>query len=109
MDIPKDGREIRGCMFRNTALCELHMNNQIEKILSDKGIQTANHSLGYWVYPKTSKAYKEFNFKNEAKEVAKICSVFQTKCERRAGTHLIQGLNMLLFALLKKYQKLIDM
>jgi hypothetical protein len=29
MDRPKNGREIRGCMFLNSSLCELHMSRRI--------------------------------------------------------------------------------
>ena len=105
MDRPADSLEIRGCMFYNTAIQELYMSGHITKILSEYGIECANRPIGFWEYPRENQIYEQNNIKNESPDIEKICTVFETLGEKRAGTHLIQGLNMLLWAFTKRYHK----
>lgn len=64
--------------------------------------------MGYWVYPQETPLYKQYGLKNEGPLIDKICGVFRTLGERRVGTHLVQGLNMLTWIFLQKFNSTMD-
>ena len=68
-------------------------------MLEPYGIQCGNIPIGMWRYPHQSEVYKQNSLKNEASAITKVCGVFETLGEKRAGTHLIQGLNMIIYVL----------
>ena len=57
--------------------------------MTDYGIECTNKPRGYWVYPQETPLYKQYSLKNDGVLIKKVCGVFETLGERRAGTHLV--------------------
>lgn len=81
------------------------MSDKITKILKTFDIECANKPIGYWEYPSKSEVYEKHGLRNDSPDLAKVCTIFETLGEKRAGTHLLQGLNMILWAFLTRFSK----
>ena len=93
--------EIRGCQFENNVFRELYYTDFINEILKKNNIVPCNIPIGYYKYDNDLKFIdnsleKENIIKNEVPEISKYCSIYETLGDRRLGTHLLKGLEMLL-------------
>lgn len=98
--------EIRGCQFENTAFRELYYSYKINEILKKYNMYCANIPLGYYKYDKDIKFIEEsLNNKNkivnEAPEIDKYCSIYKTLGDRRLGTHLLRGIEIIMDAIIE--------
>jgi hypothetical protein len=91
MAYPVDGQEIRGCCFEHTVIREQFMTWHINLILSNHNYFTGNIPLRYWRY----------NY-SHLPLIEKFCGVYQTLGEKRLGSHLIAGADLIL-SKLEKY------
>ncbi|CAD8116299.1 unnamed protein product [Paramecium primaurelia] len=89
--------EIRGCCFDHTVKRELFMNRKIEQILKKYNIETGNISIGYWQYGDIESINQnlEKNLQNQIPLVPKYCGIYETIGDFRLGTHLLQGLRLI--------------
>jgi len=93
--------EIRGCQFENNVVRELYYTDFINEILKKNNIAPCNIPIGYFEYDKNLKfindSLNEENIiENEVPEIRKYCSIYETLGDRRLGTHLLKGLEMIL-------------
>ena len=98
--------EIRGCQFGNTAFRGLYYSYKVNEILKKYNLYWLNIPLGYFKYDKDIKFVEEsLNNKNkiikEAPEVDKYCSIFKTLGDRRLGTHLLRGIEIIMDAIIE--------
>ena len=98
--------EIRGCQFENTAFRELYYSYKVNEILKKYNMYCANIPLGYYKYDKDIKFVEEsLNNKNkiinEAPEIDKYCSIYKTLGDRRLGTHLLRGIELIMDAIIE--------
>eukprot|EP00434_Breviolum_minutum_P001823 symbB.v1.2.001615.t1/scaffold80.1/size342472/2 len=79
---------VRGSCFKHTAFTELRMNQLVQDVLQQQGLDCANRSLGLYFYqPDPDWAFPD---------VERYCVVCETLGNARLGDHLIGGLLMLL-------------
>lgn len=89
-------KQLRGCQYINTVKREMYMAQCVENMLKKEGFLGGNIPLKVWLYDQDfEKALPQY-VKNECKQVSKYCGVFETRGEKRAATHLLQGINILL-------------
>ena len=97
--------EIRGCQFKNTVFRELYYSYKVNEILKKYNMYCANIPLGYFKYDKDIKFVEEsLNKKkiiNKAPEIDKYCSIYKTLGDRRLGTHLLRGIEIILDAIIE--------
>lgn len=94
-------KEIRGCQFENNVFRELYYTYRINEILQLHKIPFANVPIGYFKYDNKIKFIEnslnlENEIINEIPEIDKYCSIYETLGDRRLGTHLLKGLEILL-------------
>mmetsp|Transcript_17939 Transcript_17939/g.29688 ORF Transcript_17939/g.29688 Transcript_17939/m.29688 type:complete len:581 (+) Transcript_17939:31-1773(+) len=106
--VNKFNKEIRGCMFPDTAARELHMSNTVAKILKPVGFLGANEPLGWYAYeafPQTLYLEKKGDppkwteCKGEKyllPKVVRCCGLFKINGDRRLDCHVLNGLELLL-------------
>ncbi|CAD8113502.1 unnamed protein product [Paramecium sonneborni] len=89
--------EIRGCCFDHTVKRELFMNRKVEQILKKYNIETGNISIGYWQYGDIESINQnlEKNLQNQISLIPKYCGIYETIGDLRLGTHLLQGLRLI--------------
>ena len=95
---------LRGAQFKPTAARELYYSQYIHDILKPYNIPCANLPIGLWKYDKDLKGTSEVKteeFKNDVPELDKYCSVFSTLGERRLGSHLLNGFELLIKAIIE--------
>jgi len=85
-------RQIRGCAFSNTVFRELNMTDRLIRALNPRGIVSANIPVGYMLYGP--------EFCPFGPEIQTSCVVEETRGDRRFGTHVLAGLELLLPQLL---------
>ena len=85
MAYPESSYEIRGCCFFNTVIREQYLTWLVNESLSNFGFFTGNTPREYW-------KYKEGDFDL----IDKFCGVFETFGEKRLGSHLIVGLELMI-------------
>ena len=123
-------RDIRGCAFEHTAICENYMGSRLDAHMAPLGIPGANGAMGYYVYdapnqvssllctvifyanlahsfdslPLTSliPGYYVYDAPNQPLGAAfpPACIVETTLGDRRFGTHVLAGIELLLDRLL---------
>lgn len=96
MEFPEGGREVRGCCFHQTVLREQLMTSDIDHLLKQHGYESANKPIGYWKYTGETE--------NTLPLIPKYCGLFETLSEKRVGSHLLGGIDLLL----SKLQTFID-
>ncbi|CAD8116637.1 unnamed protein product [Paramecium primaurelia] len=76
---------------------QLFMNRKIEQILKKYNIETGNISIGYWQYGDIESINQnlEKNLQNQIPLVPKYCGIYETIGDFRLGTHLLQGLRLI--------------
>lgn len=84
MAYPESAYEIRGCCFLNTVIREQYLTWLINENLRNFGFFTGNKAKEYW-------KYRESDFEL----IEKFCGVFETFGEKRLGSHLIVGLELM--------------
>ncbi|KNC51960.1 uncharacterized protein AMSG_08206 [Thecamonas trahens ATCC 50062] len=89
-----DGRErglvnIRGSSFEHTTIREMLMTHKIEAVATEIGMLSANAPRGWYVYELADDPFPL---------VAKVCSVFATRGDRRLADHVLVGLERMLGA-----------
>lgn len=87
-----DGRtlvEVRGCCFPATCARELRMTARVARVLGAHGVCGANESLGWWRYGAGP----------ACPACPKCCGLYRTLGDRRAATHLLGGLDLVLASL----------
>ena len=89
-------RQIRGCAFEHTAICENHYSAILENKLSPSGIIGTNTSMGYYLYDGDS----ELPLGRDHPSFQTACIVERTRGDRRFGTHVLAGITLLLPELL---------
>jgi hypothetical protein len=81
------------------------MTARMEDILGRYNIPSDNRSVGLWSYDESFEKDLEdtthIKLFNERKLIPKYCSVYSTIGEKRLGTHLLQGLDILLYEIFK--------
>ena len=92
--------EIRGCQFENNVIRELYYTDIINEILKKNNIVPCNIPIGFFQYNNDIKFIdnslaEEDIINNEVPEVNKYCSIYETLGDRRLGTHLLKGLEIL--------------
>jgi tRNA-dihydrouridine synthase A len=91
--------DLRGVAFPHTAIRELAMTSRLEEELLDHDVVNANKAIGWWSYTgKTPFASEE----TSVNDIQPTCIVEQTFGDRRLGTHVLSGLEVLLPSLLSK-------
>ena len=105
-DLPFKKIEIRGCQFENTVFRELYYSYKVNEILKKYGMYCANVPLGYFKYDKEIKFIEEsLNEKNKiinkVPEVDKYCSIYKTLGDRRLGSHLLKGIEIIIDAIIE--------
>jgi len=105
-DLPFKKIEIRGCQFENTVFRELYYSYKVNEILKKYGMYCANVPLGYFKYDKDIKFIEEsLNEKNKiinkVPEVDKYCSIYKTLGDRRLGSHLLKGIEIIMDAIIE--------
>lgn len=92
----KPWRDIRGCAFPHTALRELLMTSQIDKLLQKAGAKSVNRSIAMMLYGP-----------GEGQARLPLGSAFPTACiaeetfgDRRLGSHILAGIFYILPRLL---------
>ena len=106
--------EIRGCQFENNVFRELYYSEKINEILKKNNIPGSNIPVGYFKYDKNIKfidnSLNEDNeIKNEVPEIDKYCSIYETLGDRRLGSHLLKGMEMLIGAIVEAAIEKFDM
>jgi hypothetical protein len=85
-------REIRGCAFPHTAMCENFMCAKLQKDIggaTSDGPPCVNTPLGHWAYASSALLPLGTQFQT-------ACIVQETRGDRRLYTHLLAGLSLLL-------------
>eukprot|EP00929_Paragymnodinium_shiwhaense_P082209 TRINITY_DN43257_c0_g1_i1.p1 TRINITY_DN43257_c0_g1~~TRINITY_DN43257_c0_g1_i1.p1 ORF type:complete len:590 (+),score=114.02 TRINITY_DN43257_c0_g1_i1:85-1770(+) len=85
-------RQIRGSAFRHTAACENYVGAHLAKSLEPQGILGCNEPLGYYMYDAPNQPL--------GPEFPPACIVERTFGDRRFGTHLLAGIELLMDRLL---------
>ena len=88
----EDGRtpvEVRGCCFAATCARELQMTARVARVLAAHGVRGANEPLGWWRYGACA----------ACPACPKCCGLYRTLGDRRAATHLLRGLDLVVAAL----------
>jgi len=98
--------EIRGCQFENNVFRELYYSYRINEILKKYNIIGSNIPVGYFKYDKNIKfidnSLNEDNIiNNEVPEIDKYCSIYETLGDRRLGSHLLKGMEMLIESIIE--------
>ena len=99
-------REIRGCQFENNIFRELYYTNKINNILKKYNLVGCNIPIGYFKYDKNIKFInntlnKDNEIINEVPEIDKYCSIYETLGDRRLGSHLLNGIEMLIESIIE--------
>ena len=105
-DINFTKKEIRGCQFENNVFRELFYSYKIHKLLKKNNMFCANIPIGYFKYNNDIKFKDEsLNDKNiiinEVPEIDKYCSIYETLGDRRLGTHLLKGIEIIIEAIIE--------
>ena len=105
-DLPFKKIEIRGCQFENTVFRELYYSYKVSEILKKHNMYCANFPLGYFKYDKDIKFIEESlkvknTIINKVPEVDKYCSIYKTLGDRRLGSHLLKGIEIILDAIIE--------
>lgn len=87
-------RDIRGCAFEATAIRELFMVSEIDGRLRDKGIVSCNKATCYFQYDPPNCPLGE--------TVRPCCIVEETLGDRRLGSHVLSGIEIILPLLVQK-------
>jgi len=82
--------DIRGCAFGPTAIRENYMTATLATALEPKGILGTNVAMGYFLYDPPHCPL------GAAAEVRPACIVEKTRGDRRLGSHVLSGLELLL-------------
>ena len=98
--------EIRGCQFENNVFCELYYSNKINEILEKNNMIGSNIPVGYFKYDKNLKFInnslnEENKIINEIPEIDKYCSIYETLGDRRLGSHLLKGMEMIIESIIE--------
>ena len=95
---------VRGCGYETTCVRELYYTYKVNEILKKVGMQTANTPIGVWKYSNDLKFISSNdNIEkplNSVPELDKYCGIFMTKGDKRARTHLLGGLEILLIKII---------
>ena len=81
--------EVRGCCFAATCARELQMTARVARVLGAHGVRGANEPLGWWCYGACA----------ACPACPKCCGLYRTLGDRRAATHLLRGLELVVAAL----------
>lgn len=97
--------EIRGCMFEQTVRRELYITDQVNHILESYKLKGANQSAGYWEYASVQNINQHLSepLQNSFQIVPKYCGIYETLGDQRLGTHLLQGLRVIIARLLQSW------
>lgn len=87
-------RDVRGCAWLHTSLRALAMSSELEKALRPKGIRCCNRPLGVYRYDEPNAPF------GTSPEMQPTCIVMETLGNRRLGTHVLAGIEVLLPKLL---------
>jgi hypothetical protein len=90
-------RQIRGCAFTHSAVRENYMAADLESKLDAEGIPGANGAMGYYLY--SDQAHLPLG---EEEHNLTACIVQTTRGDRRFGTHVMTGLQLLLPSLVEQ-------
>lgn len=82
-------QELRGCAFPQTTSRELVITSQLSRALEPQGILSANTPVGYASYDHPLNPH-----------VKPTCIITETKGDRRFGTHVLAGVELILPLLL---------
>lgn len=82
-------RDIRGCAFPHTALTELYMADRVASALAAVNSCGANKALGYMLYA-------DHEHLPLGKQFPTACILEETLGDRRLGTHVLAGLDVIL-------------
>ena len=98
--------EIRGCQFENNVFRELYYSNKINEILEKNHMKGSNIPVGYFKYDKNLKFINNLlnednKIINEVPEIDKYCSIYETLGDRRLGSHLLKGMEMLIESIIE--------
>ena len=98
--------EIRGCQFENNVFRELYYTYKVNEFLKKYNMFCANIPIGYFKYSNDIKFIddslnKKNKIINEVPEVDKFCSIYKTLGDRRLGTHLLKGLEIIIEAIVE--------
>jgi len=105
VNLNPDSQEIRGCHYKHTVKRELLMTEKIDSFLKDFGFQSANRSIGFWLYPENIGDIDK-SLSNEFPKIQKYCGIFETLGEKRVATHLFQGFEALLAEIIRFQEKI---
>jgi len=83
-------REIRGSAFRHTGLRELAMTARLDQLLSPCGILSCNKSIGLSLYDAPNQPF------GNGIDFIPACVVEKTIGDRRFGTHVLAGIELIL-------------
>uniref|UniRef100_A0A7S1VXK2 Uncharacterized protein n=1 Tax=Ditylum brightwellii TaxID=49249 RepID=A0A7S1VXK2_9STRA len=87
-------RDIRGSAFEETAIRELYMSSCVDNVLNPQGVSSCNKSMGYYRYDEPNLPL--------GPHVTPCCIVEETLGDRRLGTHIMSGIEILLPLLVKE-------
>jgi len=86
-DSSSEWRDIRGCAFVHTATRENFMVSLLKSKLDQEGIVSCNSAMGYYIYDKPNQPL--------GPSFPPACIVQETFGDRRFGTHVMAGIEML--------------
>jgi hypothetical protein len=102
-----DAIDIRGCQFFCTAFREQHLSHVMNEKLNKIGYSCANIPVGVCEYD--SQAIVGAGLINSCPSIPKCCGIFRTLGEKRLNTHVLQGLEILLYYLVKSSSIEVDL
>jgi hypothetical protein len=82
-------QELRGCAFPQTTSRELMITSQLSRVLEPQGVLSANTSVGFASYSHPL-----------CPHIQPTCIITETKGDRRFGTHVLAGVELILPLLL---------
>ena len=83
-------RDVRGCAFVHTARRELHVSDELARALAVEGAVVANVPRAIWRYGAGASPF------GESELFQAVCAVEETRGDRRLGTHVLSGIDILL-------------
>lgn len=86
----------------------MFISEKVQAILEREHLLAGNIPKQIWLYDADFEKSAPSYIKNEYKLISKYCGVFETRGDRRAGTHLFQGVTILLMLLEMAHSKAID-
>ena len=83
-------RDVRGSAFVHTGRRELHVSDQLGRVPEAVGCVSANVPVALWRY---NGAFSPFG---QSELLQTACAVEETRGDRRLGTHVLSGINIIL-------------